>query len=405
MRYIRKIAIILLTGLMAGLISIPAFSQQYIADYTVAKEEVLREIPEEILEKVRNEMVVSYQHTSHGTHVLYGMYGLPSYKPGDEVSFGITAHDQEEGKLYFRDNKIEEYPPGAEDLSAGETTFVETTRNYLDNIESAKVNVVMWAWCDISGHDVALNYIPGMETLISEYGVGGSRIGTEIGMRERPVTFIFMTGHATTGNNIGDGRPKEQARLIIDHCKANDRYCLDYYSIDTHDMDDNYWEDAGDDGNSESYGGNFYQDFQDAQALGVAYYENRSWPGGSVAYGVHTSQHITSNRKAYAMWWILAQIAGRSIESSSEYVISKSNEIDIYPNPGKGVFNIKLNLGGITNLQLYSMAGKKMFDLPAASRNGNLELDISNFPPGIYILRGKNEFHEAFAEKLILQAR
>ena len=24
----------------------------------------------------------------------------------------------------------------------------------------------------------------------------------------------------------------------------------------------------------------------------------------------HNSQHITANRKAYAMWWILARIAG-----------------------------------------------------------------------------------------------
>ncbi len=27
-------------------------------------------------------------------------------------------------------------------------------------------------------------------------------------------------------------------------------------------------------------------------------------------FGAHNSQHITANRKAYAMWWILARIAG-----------------------------------------------------------------------------------------------
>ena len=32
--------------------------------------------------------------------------------------------------------------------------------------------------------------------------------------------------------------------------------------------------------------------------------------GGSVTYGAHNSQHITANRKAYAMWYILARIAG-----------------------------------------------------------------------------------------------
>ena len=106
-------------------------------------------------------------------------------------------------------------------------------------------------------------------------------------------------------------------------------------------------------------------------------YENRTWPGGTVEYGVHTTQHITSNRKAYAMWWILAQIAGWNHESSSESVNTRSNKIDIYPNPGKGVFNIKLNQGGITNLQLFSMVGKKMIDISAASRTENLELEIN----------------------------
>ena len=74
-------------------------------------------------------------------------------------------------------------------------------------------------------------------------------------------------------------------------------------------MDGNYWEDAGDDGNS-STGGNFYSDWQNSHSVGNGYYENKSSPGGTVTYGAHNSQHITANRKAYAMWYILARIAG-----------------------------------------------------------------------------------------------
>ncbi len=43
---------------------------------------------------------------------------------------------------------------------------------------------------------------------------------------------------------------KNQAELITAYCDTNKQYCLDYYSIDTHDMDDNYRDDTGDDGNS-----------------------------------------------------------------------------------------------------------------------------------------------------------
>lgn len=285
----------------------------YIAGHEIAREAVLRTIPETYLQKAREELVVSYQHTSHGTHVSYGMYGLPEYKDGDDVLFGISTNGSSEGDLTFYDNKLEAYSPdgvNAPDLSSNETAFIETTRAYLDDADNAEVNVIMWAWCDIAGHNVEENYLPGMAQLISEYGEGGSKIGSGANQRAKPVHFIFMTGHANEGNNAGEGEPKELAELINDYCVENQYFCLDYYSIDTHDMDFNYYEDAGDNGQSSEYGGNFYKDWQGSHELGVDYWENRVAPSGSVIYGDHTDQHITSNRKAMAMWWILARIAG-----------------------------------------------------------------------------------------------
>ena len=283
-----------------------------IADHTIAFEDVLRNIPEEYINAARENLHVAYQHTSHGTHVAYGMFGLPDYRDGDETRFAISNNDLQAGKLDFRDYALASHAePGvdAADLSRDETAFIQATRNYLDDPDNAVINVVMWSWCSITGHDVQGNYIPGMQTLINEYGHGGSKIGSGSGQRENAVTFIFMTGHAELGNNVGDGHPKNQADIILDYCRENNFYCLDYYGIDTHDMGGNYWEDAGDDGNSPT-GGNFYQDWQDSHSVGEGYFQNRSAPGGSVTYGAHNSQHITANRKAYAMWYILASIAG-----------------------------------------------------------------------------------------------
>lgn len=283
-----------------------------IADHTIAYEDILRSIPEAYINTARENLHIAYQHTSHGTHVSYGMFGLPLYKDGDEKRFAITNNEPQAGKLDFRDLVMASYAePGvdAADLSRDETAFIQTTRNYLDDPDNAAINVVMWSWCNIAEHDVEGNYIPGMQTLINEYGEGGSKIGTGEGQRENSVTFIFMTGHANYDDNVGDGKPGNQADLILDYCRENKFYCLDYYGIDTHDMEGNYWEDAGDNGDSPS-GGQFYQDWQDGHTLGTDYYENRKSPGGSVAYGAHTTQHITSNRKAYALWYILASIAG-----------------------------------------------------------------------------------------------
>ena len=284
-----------------------------IAGYEVAKESVLRSIPEEYIRMARTTLHIAYQHTSHGTHVSYGMFGLSGYKSGDELMFAISNNNPEAGKLDFRDYALGEYAePGvdAADLSRDETAFIQATRNYLDDPVNAVINVVMWSWCSINGHNVVGNYLPGMKTLIGEYGPGGSKIGTGSGQREVPVTFVFMTGHAEANNNAGNLKPGNQADTIIGFCNAGKYFCLDYYGIDTHDMNDHYWADAGDNGNSQAYGGNFYEDWQASHSAGSDYFLNRNAPQGSVTFGDHNSQHITANRKAYAMWWILARIAG-----------------------------------------------------------------------------------------------
>jgi len=285
----------------------------FIAGHEVAKESVLRTIPKEYIDKARESFHVAYQHTSHGTHVSRGIFGLTDYKSGDDDLFGVSLNKRVSGKLTFYDYALEDYAASgntATDLSVDETAFIQATRNFLDDPDNAHVNVVMWSWCDISKHKVAENYLPGMEQLISEYGFDGSKIGTGSGQREKPVHFIFMTGHAVFGNNVGDGRPESQADIINKYCEENKVFCLDYYSIDSHDMDGNYWNDASDDGYSDLYGGNFYKDWQESHSLGTDYWENRKEPGGSVVYGAHNTQHITANRKAMAFWWILARLAG-----------------------------------------------------------------------------------------------
>jgi hypothetical protein len=287
--------------------------EAYIADQLAASEDLLRSIPEEYINLARNNLHVAYQHTSHGTHVSYGLFGLQEFKPGDGILFGITNNDPTPDKLDFRDYAMASYAAAgddAADLSRNETAFIQATRNYLDDPVNAEINVVMWSWCNIAGHDVEGNYLTGMQSLISEYSQGGSKIGSGAGQRVNAVTFIFMTGHANAGSNTGEGNPKAQAELITAFCRQHHQYCLDYYSIDTHDMQGNYWEDTGDDGNSDEYGGNFYVDWQNEHVLGVHYFENKSSPYGSVTFGQHNSQHITANRKAYAMWYILACIAG-----------------------------------------------------------------------------------------------
>ena len=355
----------------------PVFAQNYIADYSVAKESVVRDIPEQYVNAARTGLVVAYQHTSHGTHVSRGVAGLQDYKSGDEVLFGISASPSAT-KLEFRDYAMEDYAPSgidAADLSRDETAFIQTTRNYLDAPENSTVNVIMWSHCNIADHEIAVNYLPGMESLIGEYGPEGSKIGSDEGQRELPVTFIFMTGHANKNDNTGEGNPKEQAAIIIDYCTANSQFCLDYYTIDTHTMDDIYYEDTGDNGDSDTYGGNFYIDWQNSHSLGVDYYENKRFPGGDVVYGEHNTQHITANRKAYAMWWILARIAGWDGDGTGgtggtggAAAVGESkvyNDLHVYPNPASDRFFIDNGEDQIESVLVIDELGREVLRLSA----------------------------------------
>ncbi len=359
------------------LISSAIHSQTFISDHRVAKQEFLRKIPSKYIYKARTNLHVAYQHTSHGTHVSNGLFGLPDFKQGDDTLFSITNNDPIVGKLDFRDNVIEvfgEEGRNASDLSHDETAFIEATRNFLDDEKNSIINVVMWSWCNISGHDVARNYIAGVDSLINEYGAGGTKVGKEKGKRENPVTFIFMTGHANTNNNVGEGKPKNQADLINNHCRTYGYFCLDYYNIDTHDMDDNYWEDAGDNGNSETYGGNYYEDWQSSHTVGIDYYYNRREPGGTISLGSHTTQHITSNRKAFAMWWLLARIAGWDGDTTSTNPAVESLGIDI-PNNGTNYLNVGDSLNLVVNVTPISASRNtlkwKSSDASVATVNSN----------------------------------
>jgi len=143
--------------------------------------------------------------------------------------------------------------------------------------------------------------------------MGGTKIGTGSGKtRTTPVTIVFMTGHAGANysGNVGYRLPKDQADLITAYCESRGYLCLDYWSIDSHDMAGNYYADATDDASSAAYGGGYNQNWQNAHAEGTDWFYNLSSPGGSIDPGQHLSQHITANRKAYAMWYILARIAG-----------------------------------------------------------------------------------------------
>jgi hypothetical protein len=275
---------------------------KYIADHTVAKEVVLRSIPESAINNAKQNLHIMYCGTSHSSQTRDGMNALQTYKAGDSTLFSVTFNGEPENNSLDMD-----YRPGspvdvyseASDLShdgvdsSGNTQYYHKTIEYLDHAEHSDVNVVMWSWCSIDGHNVQ-TYLNNFDKLIEMYKAGGSKGRTS----DNSVTFVWMTGYAigNQGTNPDAGSsPYVNHKAIVDHCIANNYFCLDYWSHDTHDYEtDELYPYAQ--GNSPTHLLNWMN------AHPGEWYECN--PAHAAEYD------LLGNRRAYAAWWLWARIAG-----------------------------------------------------------------------------------------------
>jgi predicted phage tail protein len=289
----------------AGPISVTTETQPskdglYIADYTIAKESVLRDIPQWAIADAKQNLKIMYCGTSHSSQVVTGMRGLMEYKPGDATLFNVTFNGSaEEGALnmHYRPSsiyydRIDLGYDGTDD--DGHTEYFRRTVKYLD--ETPDCNVVMWSWCDIADKDMNI-YFKNFSDLIDMYSAGGSKGRTE----DTDVTFVFMTGWASGVS------ARENHNLIVNFCKTNGYFCLDYWSHDTYNYGDDSFKPT-ENGNSNAQHLAWVND--PANELGVDWFQCRSASNGEVELPAHANQHLTGNRRAYAAWWIFARIAG-----------------------------------------------------------------------------------------------
>jgi hypothetical protein len=75
--------------------------------------------------------------------------------------------------------------------------------------------------------------------------------------------------------------------------------------------------------------------------------------------------------------------------------VETAPDINIYPNPATGIIRIK---GKIENVTVYNLLGKKMIYKEGSGRN--IELDLTSFEEGMYILKGSSEGYN-FTRKIL----
>jgi hypothetical protein len=253
-----------------------------------------------------------YWHTSHGSQLVNGGMDEMRYFIGGGIN-GKYAYGDIEG-----DNTVLDLEEGSDDLSEDVGEWVNVTRDYLDEEDNLGVNVVMWSWCNMDGHNVypgdhlTNNYITWMETLISEYGEDGSKPRAST----HPVKFVFMTAHAIgTGH---DGYVGFRNEIIRQHCKDNDRILYDFADIESYRPGDptDYWAlNMHDDCSYD--GGNWAIEWQnDHSSTHMANIgdDAHNYTNGGEWYEcdpLHASNaDVMGNLKAYGAWYLFARLAG-----------------------------------------------------------------------------------------------
>ena len=163
----------------------------------------ISQIPGTWLDKAKNQLKISYAHTSHGSQPITGMEVLENA----DSTYSFTT----DGSVASGILSIDDYTPSGDLGQEGDISWASRTRTYLNNSGSDR-NVVIWSWCGgVSDNTEAgiQAYLNAMTQLESEYP---------------NVIFVYLTGHLDgTGSS---GNLNKRNNQIRQYCQANNKVLL-----------------------------------------------------------------------------------------------------------------------------------------------------------------------------------
>ncbi len=359
--------------LTAALLSGPViWAQPIIIDHHCTD---LSRVPEYWIRQARNNIKLSYGHTSHGSQLVTGMEALldtfPLYRFFDDHDYyawqsGSPAPDT---VMSFWD-----YVPGGDLGSPDWTTWAGLTDTMLSNADSSYAvyphfrNLVIWSWCgQVSGADSQniATYLSLMDQLVQNYP---------------GICFIYMTGHLDGTGASGNLNLRNQQ--IRNHCLANNRVLFDFADIESYDPDGlvNYME-------------LFADDNCDYDSSGTVVNWAQSWithnPGHELARLAAAcgdcahSQRLNCILKGRAFWWMAARVAGwegpAGVATGREEPKPSKPTFRVWPDPAKSLSDLRFSAPG--RYSIYDALGRLV-----AEGDGRSQINEDG-SHGIYFIR------------------